>query len=179
MAEKKLTGKQELFCQEYIKDFNGTQAAIRAGYSDKSAHDIASENLRKPDIEERIKELRHELYNRNKITVDEIIHELSEITRVDPAEIYDDNGNLMPLSRMSERARKSIKSMQYQSYTYQDGSESEKRKVVLHSKMDAFEKLMKHLGGYEKDNEQKQQNINVSTLSDETLKELSNASGDK
>lgn len=45
-----LTPKQLAFCLEYLKDFNGTQAAIRAGYSPKTAHVIAHENLRKPKI---------------------------------------------------------------------------------------------------------------------------------
>lgn len=46
----KLSDKENRFCQEYMIDFNGTQAAIRAGYSKKSAYAIASEMLRKPHI---------------------------------------------------------------------------------------------------------------------------------
>ena len=53
----KLTNKQEAFCIEYMKDSNGTQAAIRAGYSKNSARQIAEENLSKPDIAARIKDL--------------------------------------------------------------------------------------------------------------------------
>lgn len=49
-----LTPKQQLFVAEYIKDLNATQAAIRAGYSEDSAHSIGSENLRKPEIAEAI-----------------------------------------------------------------------------------------------------------------------------
>ena len=45
-----LNDKQKRFCQEYLKDLNATQAAIRAGYSEKSARSIANENLTKPDI---------------------------------------------------------------------------------------------------------------------------------
>lgn len=52
-----INDQQERFCQEYIIDLNGTQAAIRSGYSDKSAAQIASENLRKPNIRQRINEL--------------------------------------------------------------------------------------------------------------------------
>jgi phage terminase small subunit len=48
--QKKMTLKQRKFTKEYLKSGNGTQAAIKAGYSKKSAHDIASENLRKPEI---------------------------------------------------------------------------------------------------------------------------------
>lgn len=54
MAEKKLTAKQQRFCDEYLIDLNATQAAIRAGYSEKTARNIANENLTKPDIREYI-----------------------------------------------------------------------------------------------------------------------------
>ena len=49
-----LTAKQEAFCREYLIDLNGTQAAIRAGYSEKSAPSIGEENLNRPEIMERI-----------------------------------------------------------------------------------------------------------------------------
>lgn len=52
-----LNDQQERFCHEYIVDLNGTQAAIRAGYSETSARQIASENLSKPNIRQRVKEL--------------------------------------------------------------------------------------------------------------------------
>ncbi|MBS1988744.1 terminase small subunit [Candidatus Dependentiae bacterium] len=55
-----LKDKQEIFCKEYLKDLNGTQAAIRAGYSEKTANRIASEILSKPVIRTRIKELMDE-----------------------------------------------------------------------------------------------------------------------
>ena len=51
----KLTAKQQRFCDEYLIDLNATQAAIRAGYSEKTAAVIATENLRKPNIAEYIK----------------------------------------------------------------------------------------------------------------------------
>ena len=55
----RLTAKMELFCQEYIVDLNATQAAIRAGYSEKTAQRIGSENLSKPLIQQRIQEMMH------------------------------------------------------------------------------------------------------------------------
>lgn len=51
---KKLTTKQKRFCDEYLIDLNATQAAIRAGYSEKSAKVIAAENLSKPNLKEHI-----------------------------------------------------------------------------------------------------------------------------
>lgn len=56
MAEaRELTQKQKRFCDEYLIDLNATQAAIRAGYSEKNARNIASENLAKPNISQYIK----------------------------------------------------------------------------------------------------------------------------
>mgnify|MGYP004707086033 CR=1 FL=1 len=55
-----LTDKQEMFCREYLIDLNAKQAATRAGYSDNTARKIGSENLTKPDIQNRIAELKAE-----------------------------------------------------------------------------------------------------------------------
>ena len=53
-GKKKLTTKERRFVEEYLIDFNGTAAAIRAGYSDRTAANIASENLRKLHIQAEI-----------------------------------------------------------------------------------------------------------------------------
>lgn len=61
MSEIKLTDKQEAFCYEYCIDFNATQAAIRAGYSEDTAAVIGCENLRKPNIKARISQMQSNL----------------------------------------------------------------------------------------------------------------------
>ena len=76
---EKLTAKQERFCTEYIIDLNATQAAIRAGYSVKTANRIASENLSKPDIQRKIQELQQERAERTEITQDRVLKELAGI----------------------------------------------------------------------------------------------------
>jgi phage terminase small subunit len=55
---KKLTAKQDMFCREYIIDLNATQAAIRAGYSERTARVTASNLLAKPNIAARVKHLK-------------------------------------------------------------------------------------------------------------------------
>ena len=68
-----VTDKQKLFINEYLVDFNATQAAIRAGYSEDSAGVIGFENLKKPEIDKAIKE--HIALidcNRDKIITDNI-----------------------------------------------------------------------------------------------------------
>lgn len=57
MSQEKMTPKQKAFCEEYLIDMNATKAAIRAGYSKKTARSTAAENMTKPYISEYIKEL--------------------------------------------------------------------------------------------------------------------------
>ncbi len=64
---KPLTPKQEIFCLEYLIDLNATQAAIRAGYSEKTAHSIGNENLIKPAIQARIADAMKERSESTKI----------------------------------------------------------------------------------------------------------------
>jgi len=76
---KALTAKQEMFCLEYLKDLNATQAAIRAGYSEKTAQIIGSENLSKPLISDRIAELMKERSERVVIDADWVLKRSVEL----------------------------------------------------------------------------------------------------
>ncbi len=76
---KKLTDRQERFCREYIIDYNATDAAIRAGYSEKTARSIGSENLTKPDILARVRELQTEQAERLCINADWVVMQLVEV----------------------------------------------------------------------------------------------------
>jgi phage terminase small subunit len=56
-----LTAKQKRFCEEYVLDWNATQAAIRAGYSEKTAYAIGHENLRKPELQQYIATIQEDM----------------------------------------------------------------------------------------------------------------------
>lgn len=79
MTKGVLTNKQKLFVDEYLKDLNATQAAIRAGYKEKCAKEIGYENLTKPHIQEEISKRMKKREERTEITQDMIIKELSKI----------------------------------------------------------------------------------------------------
>lgn len=81
MLEKKLTDKQEVFCLEYIIDLNATQAAIRAGYSEKTAQRIGSENLSKPLIQARIAELMQARIEKTKIDAVYVLEMSNELLK--------------------------------------------------------------------------------------------------
>ena len=65
-----MTPKQERFVEEYLVDLNATQAAIRAGYSEKTAYSIGEENLRKPEIREAVAVAKDERTERTETTQD-------------------------------------------------------------------------------------------------------------
>ena len=77
----KLTAKQQRFCDEYLIDLNATQAAIRAGYSKKTARAIGAENLTKPDIKEYIDERMAEKEKDLIADQDEVLKYLTAVLR--------------------------------------------------------------------------------------------------
>ena len=93
-----LTDKQEMFCREYLIDLNATQAAIRAGYSVKTANRTASENLSKPVIQNRIAELKTKRNEDVGIDADYVLRRLVEIDQMDVMDILNDDGSLKAIS---------------------------------------------------------------------------------
>lgn len=76
----KLTPKQKAFVREYKKNGgNGTQAAIKAGYSENTADVIATENLRKPSIREALKQEEKKLQEKYEYTIDDMVRELDDV----------------------------------------------------------------------------------------------------
>lgn len=77
----KLTPRQAAFVQEYLVDLNATQAAIRAGYSEKTAYRTGADNLRKPQIAAAIEAAQSERAERVQVTAEEVLQRLAEIAR--------------------------------------------------------------------------------------------------
>lgn len=76
-----MTEKQKRFCEEYLVDLNATQAAIRAGYSPKTAYSIADENLKKPELKDYIDERLEQLRSERTATVQEVLEYLTSVMR--------------------------------------------------------------------------------------------------
>ncbi|QUG75984.1 terminase small subunit [Erwinia sp. E602] len=93
-----LTDKQSLFCREYLIDLNATQAAIRAGYSANTARKIGSENLTKPDIQNRIAELQQQRNEQVSIDAAYVLRRLVEIDQMDVIDIMTDDMSIKPVS---------------------------------------------------------------------------------
>lgn len=170
---KKLTDKQEQFCLEYLIDLNATQSAIRAGYSKKTAYSIGQENLKKPEIQNRISELKEERSKKVSLTALDVLKELKNFAYSDITETI-----LLTTDQIKELSpdiRRLITSYKKISKKYGENDEFEEESVELRfvDKMKAFEMLNKHIGFYEVDN--KQQNPaknNFDNYSEEDLKTI-------
>ena len=81
-----MTAKQMRFCDEYLIDLNATQAAIRAGYSEKTAKQIGQENLTKPDLQEYIKKRMDEKEDALIAKQDEVMKYLTAVMRREMSE---------------------------------------------------------------------------------------------
>lgn len=77
----KLTAKQKLFCDEYIISLNATQAAIKAGYAEKTAYAMGAENLKKPKIQSYISERMEQKESSLIATQDEVLQYLTSVLR--------------------------------------------------------------------------------------------------
>lgn len=107
-----LTDQQELFCLEYLKDTNGKQAAIRAGYSDKSAEQQASRLLSNPKVSERVKQLLEERTRQVGVDVNEILSELKRLGYSDLRKLFDEDGAIRPVSEWPEELARAVSSIE-------------------------------------------------------------------
>lgn len=85
--QTKLTEKQKRFCEEYLIDLNATQAAVRAGYSPKTAEQAAARLLRNVKVQEYLNILREKQSERTQITADMVLNELAAIAFTDRTEL--------------------------------------------------------------------------------------------
>ena len=148
-----LTKKQEKFVQEYLRDFNATQAALRSGYSQKTAYSIGSENLRKPEIMQEI--------NARTMSAEEVLTRMTDIARGDLADfmdittagftiqltIKDENGHIVPNPKT-----RIIKKIKQKVTTYLSKSESGEDKEVIETEIELYsaQEALVTLGKYHK-----------------------------
>ena len=143
MAKQKkysLTDKQRRFCNEYIIDFNGTQAAIRAGYSKNGAQVTAFNLLTKTNIKNFIDERKKEISKSNKISVEKIVNELGHIAFsniTDYIEVKEGSITLTDWTNLTKEQTAAIESIHQTKEGY---------RVKLYNKPHALEMLGKHLG---------------------------------
>lgn len=149
---QKLTPKQEQFCQEYLIDLNATQAAIRAGYSVNTSYSIGFENLKKPEIQNRISYLKSQRSDRTQITADMVIAELAKIGFHNVSDFVNGGNSILELKNIEREKTAAVSAVKT---TIKDNGDIVSE-IKFHDKVSALEKLGRHLGVFEADNKQTQ-----------------------
>jgi len=147
-----LTDKQAKFVEEYLIDLNATQAAIRAGYSEKSAGTIGTENMLKPSIQFAIRQRQQELKKSTEITQERILKEESCLAYSDLKDLLNEDGTMIPPHQIPEELRRAISSVEViERWIKGAGDEPErevKYKYRFWDKGRSLERISRHLGMY-------------------------------
>lgn len=157
--------KRERFCQEYLIDLNATQAAIRAGYSKRTAGSQGHDLLKNHEVEARISELKDVRAEKTQVTAERVIEELAKIgfssmrrfvtvdvdgqPRIDLAATPEDD-----LDALSEVQTETV----LETTGKGENAKTEhvrKTKIKLHDKLGALRELAEHTGVFDKSNEKK------------------------
>jgi phage terminase small subunit len=142
----KLTPKQAAFVENYLLDLNATQAAIRAGYSKRTANEQATRLLANVSVAAAIEAAKAERSQRTMISADRVLRELARIAFLDVGKAFTEGGGLKPLHEMDEDTRRAIGGLEV-SALYADGENIGKlSKIKLSDKLRALELLGRHIG---------------------------------
>lgn len=149
-----LNDRQNRFCEEYIKDLIGDLAAVRAGYSKKTARIIASRLLTQVNIQLRIKELMEKRSKRTEITADKVLKELAKIGFADLKDYMSWNDEKITIIDSEKVDASAVSEVMYTETTIpqKNGDDIVKvqKKIKLYDKVAALTKIGEHLGMFSK-----------------------------
>lgn len=143
----KLEGRKLIFAQEYLIDFNGAQAAIRAGYSENTAASQASRMLKDANVKAFLDEKVKEREKKLEATAENVVTELSKIAFVSVDDFYNIDGSVKQLNELEPHVRSALQS--YQIKTIYVGSGEDKEAIDIpvfkaYDKVKTLELLGKH-----------------------------------
>ena len=140
-----MDARRDRFAEEYLVDLCAKQAAIRAGYSPRSAEVTGHRLLRDAKVAQLIQAGITARTERTGITQDVVLGELLRLARVDVIDLFDDAGNLKPLSQIPEDARRAIAGIETSEVRDGEKVTGTVRKVKMHDKKGSLELLGKRL----------------------------------
>lgn len=147
-----LTTKQEAFCLAYLEAGNASEAYRRAYDAGRMKAETINRKAKAlmddGKIAARIGELRAAVAKRTVISEVRVIEETARIGLFDPARLFDEEGALLPIQKMPEDVRAAIASIEFD-------DAGRVKKVKAWDKNSALEKIMRHLGSFERDNRQR------------------------
>ena len=158
-AARKLAPMQSVFVQEYLIDLNATQAAIRAGYSAKTAEQQGYQLLQKPSVQAAIAARQKEREQRTAVTADRVLLEAARLALFDPRKLFNSDGSPKGITELDDDTAAAVAGIEVVEQF--EGSGTDRvfvgylKKYRIADKNQALEKLFRHHGLYERDNEQK------------------------
>ena len=158
-AVRKLAPMQSVFVQEYLIDLNATQAAIRAGYSAKTAEQQGYQLLQKPSVQAAIAARQKEREQRTAVAADRVLLEAARLALFDPRKLFNDDGSPKGITELDDDTAAAVAGIEVVEQF--EGSGKERvlvgylKKYRIADKNSALEKLFRHHGLYERDNGQK------------------------
>ena len=160
-SERKLTLNQKLFCDEYVIDRNGTRA-YKAAYKnvkkDHTAAELASRMLRNDKVKALIDKKLKKTSTKLEITAERVVLEMARLAFFDPRKLFDESWNLLPLSEIDDDTAACIGGVDIaalKSVKNEDDYQETIKKLKIWDKNASLDKLSKHFGIFEKDNQQK------------------------
>lgn len=166
-----MTPKQEAFVREYLIDLNATQAAIRAGYSAKTAMEQGYQLLRKTSVAEAIAAAQAVRAEKTQIDAEWLLLRLAEESTADVADLYDEHGGLKPVKEWPLIWRQGLVA----GIDVEDLREEGKvvgtiRKIRLSDRIKRLELIGRHIDvGAFKDKVEHSGNVSLEDLSEEAI----------
>lgn len=157
----KLTPKQERFVDEYLKDLNATQAAIRAGYSQKRASELGWQLLQKPTVIGAISQRRQALADSLEITRERVVKEMARLAFFNIKSFFDDNGNPKKVSELTDDAACAINGIDIVNIGNDEVGFGQVIKYKIPDKNKALENLAKILGYMDRDRTREQDSASL------------------
>lgn len=149
-APAPLNPRQQRFIAEYLVDLNGTQAAIRSGYSPKGAEVSAHRLLRDARVIAEIEAGRQKLAERTGITQERVLAEIARLAFLDIRKAFDEHDNLLPIREMDDDTAAAIAGLEVFEEYQGRGEDREyigrTKKLKLADKKGSLELLARHLG---------------------------------
>ena len=171
MADKQQYGSTKLksvmmeaFVANLVQGMPQQTAYLKAGYKTKCPEVSASKLVRNPKVEARLAYKRAQLAIKYDVTAERVVAELAKVGFANVKRYLDKSNEVKDLSELPDDVAAAVESVQTD--IRHDSGDSkgytEKVKLKLHSKLQALDQLGRHLGLFEKDNQQKQAIINIS-----------------
>jgi len=139
-----MTPKEAIFYGEYIKDGNATRAAIAAGFPEPSAHVAGTRLLKRPKIAAAIDAWRSRQCERMEITAERVLQELARLAIYDPGNLYDKDGNQIPVHKLDDVTRAAIAGVEDETTAGPGWVTTRKQKIKFADKGQNLERLGKY-----------------------------------